>query len=474
MEMKAMRKIILLLFIAAVMTGCNIDYLSEALNSYDEDISGLEISWNADNTIRTAKDPETGDVVWYETWEYDVDSSNPILVQRYSPEGRLKWSTLYKWSDGLKIQEVCYDSANNLLWHSFFTYNSDGLMLCECNYDSDNSLQWFNVWEYSGELKINQGRYDGRSVMTNAFTWEYNGDGEWIKETSYSGNSSRSIARNSAGLAYPVAGTVPVLPSFSLAGMTMSNWRMKTIDTNGSFIMSFDSENYPTELFRTDSRLTRDVTVKIDYYSGHIPKSKLTKYGNDEVLYLELSYNSYGYLSEINTSGKALIIPLRYTIDYNADLSPERVSVYQADTKLMYFVYESAPKTDLTAVHPLDPVNFTGQIHTITQYDGGDVKLGSYEFTTDIVLNQIKIQAKKADGSENGHFIAALDTDDEITSFEAWSDDGVMLWHYNYDYTEVAGEIMRTAEEKYDDIKDTVEDYTSIDITTLSLDLLFN
>ena len=120
----------------------------------------------------------------------------------------------------------------------------------------------------------------------------------------------------------------------------------------------------------------------------------------------------------------------------------------------------------------MDPVNFTGQIHKITQYDGDGVKLGSYDFSAD--ATQILIEAKKADDSPNGHFIAALDTNDEVTSFEAWSAAGDLLWHYNYDYAEIAGQIMRITEEKYDDIRDTVEDYTSIDITALSLDLLFN
>jgi len=466
--MKPMRKIILLFLLAAVLSGCNIDYLTEALNSYDEDISSLDISWNADNTIRTATDPETGDVVWYETWEYD-GSSNPILVRRYSPGGRLKWSTLYKWNDGLKIQEVCYDSADNLLWHTVFTYNSEGLMLSESNFDNDNILQWFNVWEYSGSLKINQGRYDSSSAMTQAFTWEYNVDGDWIKETSYTAGSSR----NSAGLAYPSPGTTPAFPSFSLSGMSVSNWRMRTFDPQGYFRMSFDSDNYPVELFRTDSRLTRDLSIEIDYYDNHLPKSKLTKYGNDEVLNLELAYYSNGYLSEINTTGRALLLPLRYTIDYKSDMSPERVSVYQNNTKLMYFVYDSEKKVDLI-VHPLDPVDFTGSIHSITQYDGDDVKLGSYVFTFEVAENQIRIQALTADDSPNGHYLAKMDAEGEIARFEAWSEADSLLWHYDYSYSDVAGEIMRTAEEKYDDVRDIVEDYTSIDITTLSLDLLLN
>jgi len=467
MGSRLMRKIILVFFIVAAFTGCNIDYLTEALNSYDEDTSDLVLTWNADRTILTATDAETEDVVWYETWEYD-DSSNPILVRRYSPEDRLKWSTLYKWSGGLKIQEVCYDSADNLLWSSVFTYNSLGLILSECNYDKDNLIQWFDVYEYSGSLKLNRARYNGSSVMTNAFIWEYDGSDRLVKETRYAGSTSR----NSAGLIYPEAGAPPVFPSFSSAGMSVVDWQMWTYDSFGLFRLKFDSDNFPLEVYREDSRLTRNLDVEIEYYSGHIPKSKLTKYGNDEVLFIELAYNASGYLSEINTSGKGLLIPLRYTLSYNSDLSLNRISVYQASTKLMYFTYSSAVRPDLT-VHPLDPVGFTGDSHTITQYDGDDNKLGSYVFSMEDAVT-MRIQAKKADDSLNGHYLAHLDAAEEVTSFEAYSVSGTILWHYDYDYTEIAGEIMRTAEEKYDDVAGVIDDYMTINPSTLILDMLFN
>ncbi|MBI9109514.1 MAG: hypothetical protein JEZ04_22415 [Spirochaetales bacterium] len=462
-----MRKLIFILIIAAVFSGCNMDYLEDALSSYEEDSPDLILTWNEGRTILTATDPLTEEVLWYETWEYD-DNDDPVLVRRYSPEDRLKWSKLYKWNSGLKIEEVCYDSSNNLLWYSVFIYNSSGLIAAECNYDNANLIQWFDVYEYSGELNINRARYNSNSEMTSGFVWEFDTSDRKIKETHYAGNSSR----NSAGLSYPDSGATPAFPSFSLTGLSVVDWTMWTYDSNGFFKMKFDNENYPLEVYREDSRLTRNLTVEIEYYSGHIPKSKLTRYGSDDVLFLELSYNSSGYLSEINTSGKGLLLPLRYTIEYKSDLSLNRISVYQGNTKLMYFTYDSVVNTDLT-VHPLDPVGFTGSNYTITQYDGDDNRLGSYVFSM-VDLVTLKIQALTADGTPNGHYLAHMDTEDEVASFECFSKDSVRQWHYNYNYAKIAGEIMRTGEEKYDDIAGAVEDYTSIDISTLTLDLLLN
>ena len=464
-----MRKIIILLItIGLLATACDFDYLEDALDSYEEDSPDLVLTWTDENKVCTATDPDTGDIVWYETWEYDT-SSKPILVQRYSPEGRLKWSKLYKWSGDLKIQEVCYDGGDKLLWHSTFSYNNEGNIVSKCNYDSGNILQWFEHYEYSGSLKTSMARYNGSSVMTDAVVWEYDGSERVIKQSRYKPASSR----NSAGLEYPAAGSPPEFPAFSLSGMYVAGWTMWTYDAYGSFEMSFDSSNFPTSMSREDSRLSRTLSVDIEYYENHVPKSKRTTYGSDEVLLVELAYNGDGWLSEIDTYGKGLLMPLRYTIDYKSDKSPDRVSVYQGTTKLVYFVYDSEPRADLE-VHPLDPVDFTGSVHTITQYDGSDVLLGSYEFTAEVAENQVRIQAKDAVGNPNGYFLAKMDVNGEVASFESWSKDNVLQWHYDYDYSEIAGEIMRTAEEKYDEIRDVVEDYTSIDISTFTLDLLFN
>ena len=449
-------KIYAFIIISAVLfSACNPDFLDEALTVYEDDSEDLVLTWNANKTLLTATDPETGDVVWYETWEYETDSSsNPILVRRYSPEDRLKWSKIYSWSNGLKIQEVCYDASDQLLWYSVFSYDSNGDILTECNYDESSILQWFSVWGYSGDLKIYNARYNSASVMTNAYTWEYDGSNRLVKEMRYTGSASR----NSAGLTFPDPAEPPVIPAFSLSGMSIVDWTLFTYDSYGFFSIKFDSSNYPLELYREDSRMSRAVTAEIEYYSGHVPKSKVIKLGNETALSIDLAYNSGGYLSRIDTEGSALLLPLSYAIDYKSDNSPEVVSVYQSDVKLMYFVYDSEPSGSLAA-HPLDPVDFTGSIHSITQYDGDDVKLGSYEFTTEVAENRIKIQALLPDNTPNGHFYANLNGNDEIASFESWSAGGVLQWHYEYDYTEISGKIMRIAEERFDDINSTVNDY---------------
>lgn len=467
MEIK--RILFIALIAVAALSGCNFDYLEEALNSYDEDTSDLVIEWNADETIRTAYDSETNEVVWYETWEYDEDDSNLLCVQRFTPEDVLKWSTLYKYANGLKVQEVCYSSADELLWYSVFVYNDSSLLEAECNYDETSTLQWFDVYGYTGDLLVSRARYNSGSVMTNGYFWEYDGSDRKIKETHYSGITSR----NSAGLTYPEAGDTPDFPPFSTDGQTLADWTMWSYDTNGYFSMQFDADNYPIEMYREDDRMTRALTVEIDYYANHVPKSKVTSYGSDTVLDVQLTYNSSGYLSVVDTTGEGLLIPLRYEIDYNSDLSIDKLSIYQSDTILFYFTYDSSISTD-QSVHPLDPIGFTGTDYTITQHDGDGAKLGSYEVTTDLDAGEVMVQAYTAAGAANGYYLSKLDASGNVATFECWSAAGVRQWYYSYDYTAIAGEIMRTAEEQWDAINDVVEDYTSIDPTTLIMDMLFN
>ena len=407
-----------------------------------------------------------------ESLYYSVDenySSGLLKIRRtyLKSNDQLVHSEYYTYTDNDDVKlQVRYNSSDELVWYLDHYYDSADRLVKKVNYDADDNVQWFEIYEYTGENIVFEARinpnntpetvwaykyvYDSNDNVLRKYTFDsgkavvnytvstYNSDDQVTLELYYevAEDSSRALT-----LPNPPAAPATEITSadFSINGVSLPlSWKkMYLYDDYGHTMMKVDgATSYPLEMFRTDNRLTNNITIAITYDESNRPISKLTTYGITEVLLIEIEYNSDSLMSRISTSGRSLIVPLTYTLDYNDSNLPERFSIYQDTNLLHYFTYEYADELNTIdfSTSAFDLLQIEGKIASIGQYDGDNNHLGNYNFVYNNQNTEITVNVVKANGDSNGKFVLSKDENGNVVKFESFDKNGDIVWHYEYDF----------------------------------------
>lgn len=436
-------------------------------SSYSEYDSQNDIlyCYNSDDSLK-----------WIEYYDYN-DQGQCIFVKHTLPSGSVLWSYLYEWSGSNLVKEAYFDSQNTLSWFNTITYSGNNPVL-KTKYNSGSTLLDFQTWTYSASNKIlSTGSYNSSSTLQWAYKYEYDGSDNRTKLSSYGSNSQESASieneydgsnritkatgsgtsissdsfdapckfpsfysyggvnkesRNQASLTLPQTPSSPGSPSMNLIDNSLSYAWMSLwfYDAYGYTSATLNSVYLPVELVRVAPEYLNDHPLKTNLtYGNNRLIQNTTSWNNQTVLDMLFSYDSSGYLTKLDTSGRSLYIPLSYQIGYtpkNGFEVPGEIGIYNESTLLQSFVYVY----DEPSVSSAD--EYAKGVSHILHYDGDGQLVGTYTFSySDPILT---ISVTDSSANYTGKFEIAYDVDNNIASFTSFNKDGGKEWDYQFDY----------------------------------------
>jgi len=297
---------------------------------------------------------------YYEELYADPDTTTmPVIeqVKRFSALGELRYIERYSISDdGTVLRVFRYTAEGELLYSKAYVYDSSG--------DSGKLVRWY----YFGA--------DGLASSALAYKWEEDDSGRLLAVVSFApvsdtystleskssvswfylpnskdwslearrGDDPWSLGSDPPNLKYPEAGRdtevahtlsdeVPLasvadpeladlpVPEVLDDSLDLVNYRLAWKDTDGSSLVKVEplpggSIFRPVSMERTDRRLgnsTVRMTLSYDAESGRI-SAKETYYGNMLALRIAMTYDTDGFPTSMDTTGAALLLPLKYDI----------------------------------------------------------------------------------------------------------------------------------------------------------------
>jgi hypothetical protein len=514
--MKTLRLITAFLVLAglSLMAACDLEYLNGALSGSTA-ASEFHYKWNADRTIKWCLNTQEA-VVWYEKYQYD--SAGRVLVeQRYNPANILQWTYLRSFESQVAV-EAYYNGSDALVWYTVCRLDAAGKTTATENYDGANVLQYLETTTWTNGLETRKARYSGSPLALEwAVTYDYDASGKvteqknygsdgvltgrlvhsWdsqgreIRQEGYGAQGLPSAARvGAAARPQTAAPRAPVLPAVPAAAVEPAatlteatldlawtrDWRY---DEHGWFALALGADKYPLNVARSDDRLAGKLDTTLSWeqvgsYEGVPIKritEKKTKYGSDLALDLKLGYDSLGWPNTLGLSGKAMLMPLDFTMSYNENPhTPRSLAASQGDTPLYRLDFEYRDIT-ITVAPPstpyvsIDPFNFTaGVLSAVKSYDGDGKYLGQYTFEYDFDgQGGTRISSLKADGSDNGRFELTFDLAAKKSFLTSYGPSNNVVWHYEYGLDDA---LNRISEAKFD-ATGAIQAIDSLDIATL-------
>ncbi len=256
--------------------------------------------------------------------------------------------------------------------------------------------------------------------------------------------------------------------------LDLVNYRLAWKDTDGSSLVKVEplpggSIFRPVSMERTDRRLgnsTVRMNLSYDAESGRI-SAKETYYGNTLALRIAMTYDTDGFPTSMDTTGAALLLPLKYDITWGDGHSLDRLDLRGNGALMQYFVFEynvgdaidgvddalsSLPLTlsDACTFDVFDFGNaFKNAIATagmsIAHYDGEKTLVETFKLgaLTDDEDNNLGLKAEvwtapseaHPDGELNGSYRIGYENVLAV-SLGAYKADGTSLWTQSYGYTE--------------------------------------
>jgi hypothetical protein len=491
---------VILMLTFAFFVGCNMDFLSD---SGGDSSGGPECpnhpvgeDRNGDGLVDEQLVYDCNDELQY--WvEYRYDDQDRMIgKRRHLPNDAVQWTRLYTYDDaGNRTLEAFYlpegsGDGHDLQYYVRSAHDADGNLTEQAEFDASGTLQWYEAYEYENEEVARRARFDGdvEPVWLNAYEYvEFSGETLVSVQESYSYLPAPNTGAQAAGLqsarslsvtangAYAfddvsLPDTVSEFPSpetsnlqqLQADGSMVLEWTQRWwYREGGSYSVRYDGESKPLLLTIADENLDRDIEVTVDYPNDgpddSLPESKVTTYGDTEVLNLGFTYTEQDgvtLLESLSVTGESVLLPAVFHVEYNDDSVPNLVEIRQPDGDLLqYFQYEYEPGSTADAETSVgagfDPVDFGGRVDTITQFDGDDNELGRYVFTYDDENGEIRIDGEQYDAeeqtySDTGYFLLTLDAEGRTAEFASFDSNDERIWYYNYEYDDAGYRVDET------------------------------
>jgi len=458
------------LAVSLILYSCSLGFLEDDSSSpesshteYDSN-SDILYSYDGDNNLE-----------WMEYYDFN-SLGQCVFVKHTLPSGSVLWSTVYEWSGTDLVTSAYYGSSNLLSWFKSYAYSA-GHPVMEAKYNGTSSLQSFLTWTYNGSGSVlSTGSFNASSALQWAYTHSYDSSENRTRSTCYNSSSLRSAyidyeydgsrrvtraagygstspadsfyapcelpcfpayggvntkSRNSAGLSVPSGPEAPAAPALSLSDSAVSHaWTgLWYYDAYGYTSAVLNASYLPVELERSapDYLKGHPLTAELVYDGSSRLTKKTTRWNGETVLDLSFGYDGSGYLTSLNTSGRGLLIPLRYEISYTLASGfkvPGEIRIYNESTLLQKFVYSYG------AVSSAD--EYAKGISSISHTDGNGALVGTYTFT--FADPDLTISVTDSASAYTGKFVLSYDGSGNAVSFVSYDKNGSSLWNYRFGY----------------------------------------
>jgi len=256
-------------------------------------------------------------------------------------------------------------------------------------------------------------------------------------------NTEALDAEARLSLTLPVVGPLPApaIPDPPSSGLPVVGYRFSLDDAHGNTLVVLDENYYPLSGTRTDDRLDCAVSVELEYDDENRIVSKEARYGSTLALGITLDYlGDTLYPVRVETSGKSMVMPLDYGIEYGENNEVVSVGVYSGDTLIRNFEYDyESPVVDPPVpadLRGMDPFAFLGDMLTagadISEYDGDGELIETFSATSDIDGLTVEVRLPTDDGAPggdvNGRFQIVYDDEGNCSSITAYGTDGEEAW----------------------------------------------
>ena len=399
--------------------------------------------------------------------------------QRYTANGTLVSVWKYR-RDGAGLVDVAsyYSSNLALKYYNVYVYDTNGKVTTQAEYDSAGTLQWLRRYAVKasgtaqGELET-AASFSGSLALDGGLQYYFIDTASyasrtWNMEVGY-GAASASLSggvklenpkacaatlsslqtESRVNLTMPTSGTLPspaIPANFASAGLSVSGYRFSFDDGYGNTTVALDSAWYPVSGKRTDSRLSKAVTVDLTHDAQKRVTSKTLYYGSTLALKVGVTYESDTSLfpARISTSGSSMLLPFDYVIAYGSvNHEVTGVSVYSGSTLVRRFSYAySTPITTPVTVPPLrgmDPFAFLSSLLkvglVISERDGNGALVETFTSSAGVSGVTVTVNKPTAEGSAggdiNGTFEVTYDAAGNCSSIVAKGADGTVSWSEN-------------------------------------------
>ncbi|HPA10203.1 MAG TPA: hypothetical protein PLV73_05205 [Treponemataceae bacterium] len=453
-----MKKIVpALLFAAIMLMSCNWELSDDDASLDDVVITTTTETAETVEKISTFKDGVLSSYVV----RHISDSTARTVDQEqfYKADGTLKHSWKYGYNaEGLVTTTAYYDAAGDLLSYFAYAYGSGAVVTTQASYDAAGQLLWLRRYETNSAGGIETAAsYNGSEELTGALQYFYIDKQEgWNMEVAYgtdTGNLAGDVtvddpvagavntetlnAEARLSLTLPVVGTLPspAIPDPASSGLPVSGYRFSLDDDHGNTLVALDENYYPLSGTRTDDRLDCAVSVELEYDDENRIVRKETRYGSTLALGIAIAYQGDTlYPVRVETSGKSMVMPLDYGIEYGENDEVVSVSVYSGDTRIRRFEYDyDAPVVDPPApadIRGMDPFTFLGDMLTagaaISEYDGDGALIETFSATS--TIGGLTVEVRLPNDEINGRFQILYDDEGNCSSITAYGKDGEVAW----------------------------------------------
>lgn len=331
------------------------------------------------------------------------DDGTVVRLFRYNAEGQLQFSKAFVHvdmgekrklaksylfgKDGLADSALAYEWAEPVVGTvkigtvaSFVpAEGADGSVMTP-----DSSVRWFFALDSKDwNLEVRRG----------SNPWSL-GEGDEVSVPSAGADADADFAESGRAVletsSDPVLVDLPV-PPVGDATLELKTCRLAWKDADGSSLVTIEpvpadipggALYRPVSAERKDRRLGNStVTTNLGYDGDGRVAVKETYYGNTLALRIALAYDPAGYPTTIETTGAAMILPLRYGITWGSNHSLDRLDFYAkkivggstTDVLVQYFVFDYSagnlpnPPLTMSALRSFDVFDFgNGILNAIT------------------------------------------------------------------------------------------------------------
>jgi len=459
-----MKKIVpALLFAAIMLMSCNWELSDDDASLDDVVITTERQTTETVEKISTFKDGVLSSYVVRHI--SDTAARTVDQEQFYKADGTLKYSWKYdRNADGLVTTTAYYDAAGDLLSYFAYAYGSGAVVTTQASYDAAGQLLWLRRYETNSAGGIETAAsYNGSEELTGALQYFYIDEQEgWNMEVAYgtdTGNLAGDVtvddpvagavntetlnAEARLSLTLPVVGPLPspAIPDPASSGLPVSGYRFSLDDDHGNTLVALDENYYPLSGTRTDDRLDCAVSVELEYDAENRIVGKETRYGSTLALGIAIAYQGDTlYPVRVETTGKSMVMPLDYGIEYGANNEIVSVAVYSGNTRIRHFEYDyETPVVDPPEpadIRGMDPFSFLGDVlaagATISEYDGDGALIETFSATSTIggltVEVRLPTDAGEPGGDVNGRFQILYDDEGNCSSITAYGQDDEIAW----------------------------------------------